>query len=141
MSNDERTMVERKLSGVHSTVTFDIPWEWYESPAREMKLHLEQLDIIMSLDEILNHPAVIADFNDSLARSMESKDWEWMSDILPNTESIFSKEIADKHYQDKLAHDTILQEQVAKYGPSRTLEIPTERYEEAMRTLKTWNII
>lgn len=141
MSNDERTMVERKLSGVYTTVSFDIPWEWYADGARYMKNELENYGIMYTMDEILEHPEVIYDFQDSLRQSMVDKNWEWIGNYEPSTENVFSKEIADKRAQQELESNTSLQELVAKHGPSMNVEIPTHKYNEAMTALRAWKII
>jgi hypothetical protein len=149
MSNDTRTLVERKLSGFYTTVTFEVPWKWFANAIAEMQEGLAYYNVHFTTEELMRTPSVIAAYQVAIDDATDDYDFSYMKDWNFNYTHLFSNEIRveqeRKIRERELEEERIKAEEEAKQARLKasmaTIDVPHKKLEKAITILKAAGII
>ena len=73
-------MVQKKLSGVFSTVEIEVPFTHYDDFIDEMMDQIVDLELQVSRVDVAENPDVIASFEKAVTRAVENIDFDYLTD-------------------------------------------------------------
>lgn len=95
MFDDDRTMVERKLSGVFTTINYEIPWKWFQYSIESMHENLKyDYDLDIPIDDLIENKIVLEHYNRCLKEAINDGELAYIEDYRFDADYIFRKEIA-----------------------------------------------
>lgn len=135
---EERSMVERKLSGIWSIETVEIKYAWFERFVKQVHESLADHTVDIDMAEIANNPGIISGFQAGVKEHLESyhDDDNYVGDPWGTCDNVYCNEIlAKREEQERLVQEQSEANNVTEIG-ANVLPIRSRHRAKAIQLLK-----